>query len=143
MNDKIVIRLVVKDDYPRGKALWDGYNAVLTGRHGATELPRLEITQMTWSRFFDGCEPMQAPCSREFGGLLGLCALSVPRSTIQIGPTCYLQDLFTAEEAGQRCVGDALIDLGSRVRSGKAGSPRVYCRWQTHERTRWSPCGLR
>jgi GNAT superfamily N-acetyltransferase len=52
------------------------------------------------------------------------------RTTIQIAPTCYLQDLFTAPEARGKGVGRALI---SRVyeHARISGVPRVY--WQTHE----------
>ncbi|MGI9089620.1 MAG: GNAT family N-acetyltransferase, partial [Gemmatimonadaceae bacterium] len=52
------------------------------------------------------------------------------RSTIQIAPTCYLQDLFTIEEARGKGVGRALINA-VYARALEAGSPRVY--WQTHE----------
>ena len=65
MNDKIVIRMLMKDDYSSWKALWDRYNAFY-GRHGTTELPP-EITQMTWSRFFDAYEPMHALVAESSG----------------------------------------------------------------------------
>jgi GNAT superfamily N-acetyltransferase len=128
VNDKVVIRMLVKDDYPSWKILWDGYNAFY-GRHGATELP-LETTQMTWSRFFDAYEPMHALVAEGSGGLLGLAHFLFHRSTIQIGPTCYLQDLFTAEEARGKGVARALINAVYEY-AREAGSPRVY--WQTHE----------
>ena len=128
MDNKIVIRMLVKDDYRSWKVLWDGYNAFY-GRRGATELAP-EITQMTWSRFFDAYEPMHALVAESSGGLLGLAHFLFPRSTIQIGPACYLQDLFTAEEARGKGVGRALIDSVYEY-ARKAGSPRIY--WQTHE----------
>ena len=52
------------------------------------------------------------------------------RSTTMIGPTCYLQDLFTAEHARGTGVGRALIEAVYQ-RAGSAGSSRVY--WLTHE----------
>ena len=85
---------------------------------------------MTWSRFFDAYEPIRALVAESSGGLLGLTHFLFHRSTIQIGPTCYLQDLFTAEEARGKGVGGALINSVYEY-AGKAGSPRVY--WQTHE----------
>jgi GNAT superfamily N-acetyltransferase len=128
VNDEIVIRPVVKDDYAGWKILWDGYNAFY-GRHGATALPA-ETTQMTWSRFFDAYEPMHALVASSPGRLLGLAHFLFHRSTTQVGPACYLQDLFTVEEARGTGVGRALINaVYERARS--AGSPRVY--WQTHE----------
>lgn len=123
-----MIRTVVRDDYPEWNVLWEGYNAFY-GRHGATALP-LEITQMTWSRFFDAYEPMHALVAEGSGKLLGLAHYLFHRSTIQIHPACYLQDLFTLEQARGKGVGRALIaEVDERARS--AGCPRVY--WHTHE----------
>jgi GNAT superfamily N-acetyltransferase len=47
-----------------------------------------------------------------------------------IGPTCYLQDLFTTEQARGKGVGRALIQ-GVYDKARAAGCTRVY--WQTHE----------
>src|ERR1700687_6051648 len=110
MNDKIVIRMLVKDDYSSWNALWDAYNAFY-GRHGASGLTPTLVAE--------------GSC-----GLLVLAHFLFHRSTIQIDPTCYLQDLFTAEEARGKGVGRALIDSVYEY-ARKAGSPRVY--WQTHE----------
>jgi GNAT superfamily N-acetyltransferase len=52
------------------------------------------------------------------------------RSTIQVDPTCYLQDLFTKESVRGGGVGRALIEAVFEV-ARVAGSPRVY--WLTHE----------
>ena len=50
-----------------------------------------------------------------------------------IAPTCYLQDLFTAESARGQGIGRALIEaVYERARA--AGASRVY--WQTHETNR-------
>jgi GNAT superfamily N-acetyltransferase len=110
--------------------LWDGYNAFY-GRSGSTAL-RPEITQMTWSRFFDAYEPVNALVGEDSGSgeLLGLAHYLFHRSTTQIAPTCYLQDLFTAEAARGRGVGRALIEAVYE-RAAAANAGRVY--WQTHE----------
>jgi GNAT superfamily N-acetyltransferase len=128
VNDQVTIRAAVKDDFPQWKPLWDGYNAFY-GRAGKTALPP-EVTQMTWSRFFDAYEPMHAMVAEGSGQLLGLVHFLFHRSTTQIAPTCYLQDLFTVEEARGKGVGRALITAVYQ-RALAAGSPRVY--WQTHE----------
>jgi GNAT superfamily N-acetyltransferase len=119
---------VVKEDFPAWKLLWDGYNAFY-GRSGPTALPE-EITQMTWSRLFDAYEPVHALVAESAGELLGLAHFLYHRSTIQLGPSCYMQDLFTLEAARGKGVGRALINAICE-RAGQEGSPRVY--WQTHE----------
>jgi GNAT superfamily N-acetyltransferase len=108
--------------------LWDGYNAFY-GRHGPTALPS-EITRTTWQRFFDAYEPVHCLIAERDRQLLGLAHYIFHRSTIQIAPTCYLQDLFTSVAARGRGVGRALIEaVYGRARSANCG--RVY--WQTHE----------
>jgi GNAT superfamily N-acetyltransferase len=62
--------------------------------------------------------------------LLGLTHYLFHRSTTSIEPTCYLQDLFTAEAARGKGVGRALIN-GVYDAARLAGARRVY--WQTYE----------
>jgi GNAT superfamily N-acetyltransferase len=125
---QINVRDVTPRDFSAWKVLWDGYNAFY-GRAGSTAL-RPEITQMTWSRFFDAYEPVNALVAEDSGELLGLAHYLFHRSTTQIAPTCYLQDLFTSEAARGRGIGRALIEaVHERATAAKAG--RVY--WQTHE----------
>ena len=128
MTQPIEIRSVRTEDYPAWSVLWDGYNAFY-GRSGETALPQ-EVTQMTWTRFFDEYEPMHALVAERSGELLGLVHFIYHRSTILIAPTCYLQDLFTSDAARGQGVGRALIHAVYE-RAKAAGSPRVY--WQTHE----------
>jgi GNAT superfamily N-acetyltransferase len=123
-----IIRPVMRDDYDQWLPLWDGYNAFY-GRAGATALPR-EVTEMTWSRFFDAYEPVHALVAESGGRLIGLTHYLYHRSTTAIAPSCYLQDLFTSEAARGRGVGRALIE-GVYERAQAAGAGRVY--WQTHE----------
>jgi GNAT superfamily N-acetyltransferase len=128
MTRAIEVRSARRDDFPAWKELWDGYNAFY-GRSGATALP-LEVIQTTWARFFDEDEPMHALVAESDGRLLGLTHFLYHRSTIQVNPTCYLQDLFTTQAARGRGVGRALIEAVYQ-RAQAAGAGRVY--WQTHE----------
>ena len=124
----LTIRPVMRDDFASWMPLWEGYNRFY-GRSGPTALAP-EITQMTWSRFFDAYEPMHAWVAERDSTLLGLAHFLYHRSTTMIAPACYLQDLFTAEAARGQGVGRALIEAVYR-HAAEAGSPRVY--WHTHE----------
>jgi GNAT superfamily N-acetyltransferase len=123
----VIIRTVDRQDYPQWLPLWDGYNNFY-GRSGPTALPA-EITQMTWARFFDAYEPVHALVAQREKKLVGLVHYIFHRSTTLIGPTCYLQDLFTDESLRGKGIGRALIE-GVYERARVAGAGRVY--WLTH-----------
>jgi GNAT superfamily N-acetyltransferase len=126
--NRITVRALAREDFEQWNILWDGYNAFY-GRSGVTALP-LEITNMTWARFFDAYEPVHAMVAESAGELLGLTHYLFHRSTIQIEPSCYLQDLFTLPAARGRGVGRALIEAVYE-RARLVGVTRVY--WHTHE----------
>jgi GNAT superfamily N-acetyltransferase len=128
LSEPVEVRPVQRADFPDWKQLWDGYNAFY-GRVGDTALAP-DITLMTWARFFDVYEPMHALVAAVSGRIVGLTHFLYHRSTIQIPPTCYLADLFTADAVRGRGVGRALISA-VYAHAKRAGSPRVY--WQTHE----------
>ena len=124
MSQRLTVRPVAPTDLAQWEALWEGYNTF----YERTVPP--EITRVTWSRFFDASEPVHALVAEKDRRLLGLVHYLFHRSTTLIGPTCYLQDLFTTEAARGQGVGRALIEsVYERARTG--GSLRVY--WQTHE----------
>ena len=125
MSNSLIVRSVLPTDFAQWQPLWAGYNLF----YGRPALPA-EITQMTWSRFFDAYEPVHALVAEKDGQLVGLVHYLFHRSTIQIQPTCYLQDLFTDQAVRGKGVGRALIEAVYE-RARIAGSPRVY--WQTHE----------
>lgn len=128
LTNTITIRPVLSTDFPAWSMLWEGYNAFY-GRSGPTALAP-EITRMTWSRFFDGDEPVHAMVAECDGRLLGLAHYLFHRNTIMISPDCYLQDLYTSEAARGHGVGRRLIEAVG-VRAREAGATRVY--WHTHE----------
>ena len=129
--NQIIIRPVARDDFDAWKLLWDGYNAFY-GRQGPTALAD-EITRTTWSRFFDAYEPVHALVAQDTVKVIGLAHYLFHRSTIQIAPTCYLQDLFTSEAVRGKGVGRQLIEAVYE-RASAVGAGRVY--WQTHQSNR-------
>lgn len=124
MPAKSIIRSAVPADFEQWLPLWEGYNTFYK-----RTVP-LEVTRMTWSRFFDAYEPMHAIVAERDGKLLGLVHYLFHRNTAMLGPTCYLQDLFTAAETRGQGIGRALIEAVYE-RAQAAGSPRVY--WMTQE----------
>jgi GNAT superfamily N-acetyltransferase len=127
MSAAVHIRFVTRGDYAEWLPLWEGYNEFYK-RFGATALPDA-VTQVTWARFFDAYEPMHAMVAEAGGRLVGLVHYLFHRSTITIEPTCYLQDLFTAEAARGKGVGRALIEAVYE-QARLAGVVQVY--WRTH-----------
>ena len=76
---------------------------------------------------------LEAPARRLVmggGKVVGIVHYIYHRSTWTVGNYCYLQDLFTAEEARGRGVARALIEA-VYDRAKAAGASRVY--WLTHE----------
>lgn len=126
--DGCTVRAVKREDFPHWLPLWQGYNAFY-GRSGDTALAAA-ITASTWSRFFDGSEPVFARVAESAGRIIGLAHYLFHRSTIHIEPICYLQDLFTAEQQRGSGVGTALI-LSVRDEAHAAGVKRLY--WHTQE----------
>ncbi|MBJ9756497.1 GNAT family N-acetyltransferase [Burkholderia cepacia] len=124
----LTVRAVAENDYDQWLPLWDGYNRFY-GRFDDTALP-MRITQLTWSRFFDGYEPVHAFVAERDGKLVGLVHFLYHRSTTHAGPVCYLQDLFTLDSERGKGVGRALIEaVYDTARAHRA--ERVS--WQTHE----------
>lgn len=128
MSDNLSVRFVRRGDFDKWLPLWDGYNAFY-GRAGPTALAP-DITQATWSRFFDPAEPVHALVAERGAELVGLAHYLFHRSTTLLAPICYMQDLFTAQAARGQGVGRRLIEAVYECARG-AGSARVY--WQTHE----------
>jgi len=128
MSLNLTIRPVEPKDFEQWLTLWVGYNKFY-GRSGPAALAP-EITQLTWTRFFDAYEPVHALVAESDGRLLGITHYLYHRSTVAIGPICYLQDLFTVESARGKGVARALINA-VYTQAKLDGALRVY--WQTHE----------
>ena len=130
MSD-LEVRGIEEGDRAQWQALFAAYNAFY-GRVGPTALPD-KVVETTWQRLFDPAEPVHALVAEHGGQLVGLAHYLFHRSTTQIQPTCYLQDLYTSERSRGAGVGRKLI-LAVYGRALASGSPKVY--WQTHETNR-------
>jgi GNAT superfamily N-acetyltransferase len=120
-----VIRALEPRDRDAWAVLWAGYNAFY-GR------PSLDpaITDASWRRFLDPGERMHAVVAEHEGAVVGLAHFLFHRSTTSITDTCYLQDLFVAEQVRGRGHARALIEaVREHARAG--GATRFY--GHTHE----------
>jgi len=124
VTEPFIVRPVVRADRGQWDPMWEAYNAFYDRTLAA------EITQTTWARFFDGCEPLHALVAQQGDRLLGLVHYLFHRSTIAVGPTCYLHDLFTQPDVRGQGVGRALIEA-VHARAAEAGATRVY--WLTRD----------
>ncbi len=128
MSTETEIREARPDDFEQWLPLWEGYNEFYQ-RRGPTAVP-MDVTRLTWSRFFDHYEPMHCLVAERESRLIGMVHYIFHRNTTMVGPTCYLQDLFASKEARGQRVGRALIE-GVYAKATAVGSTRVY--WMTHE----------
>ena len=126
MPNSTLLRPIERSDYAGWRPLWDGYNRFY-GRHGPTALPEA-ITATTWDRFFARHEPVHGIVAEQAGRLIGIAHYLFHRSTTRLTDVCYLQDLYTAEDARGRGIGRQLIHAVYAAATA-AGSGRVY--WQT------------
>jgi GNAT superfamily N-acetyltransferase len=120
----IECRPLRRDERGAWEPLFAGYQAFYQVALGDA------VVETTWGRFHDPAEPVFAAGAFEDGRLLGIVHFVFHRSTWMIGPTCYLQDLFTIPDARGRGVGRRLIEY-VYAQAADAGATRVY--WLTHE----------
>ncbi len=120
----IQIRPFRSGDREAWEPLWQGYLTFYK-----STVPS-EVTDTTWRRLNDAAEPIHGLAAVLDGRIVGIVHYIFHRSTWTTGDYCYLQDLFTAEEARGRGAGRALIE-GVYERAQAQGASRVY--WLTHE----------
>jgi GNAT superfamily N-acetyltransferase len=125
MSETLLVRPIERADYAGWRPLWDGYNRFY-GRHGPSALPE-SISEATWERFLSREEPVHALVAELDGSVIGIAHYLFHRSTTRLNDVCYLQDLFTAEEARGRGVARQLINAVYEA-ARAAGSSRVYWR---------------
>jgi GNAT superfamily N-acetyltransferase len=121
---EITIRPLLRTDRAQWEPLWQGYLAFYK-----TSVPD-DVTELTFARFFDEAEPMHALVAERDGKVVGIVHYIFHRSTWTKGPYCYLQDLFTREDARGGGVGRKLIEAVYE-RAKEQGASRVY--WLTQE----------
>ncbi|MCU1257278.1 MAG: family acetyltransferase [Bryobacterales bacterium] len=120
----MIVRSLQGTDRAAWQTLWRAYQDFY---HAA---PHAETMELTWRRFHDPEQPIYALGADIDGRLVGIVHYLFHLSTWTPGPYCYLQDLYTAEDARNRGVGRALIEAVYDA-AKRAGASRVY--WLTRE----------
>jgi len=124
MPNETVIRALRAEDRAEWEVLWKGYQIFYK-----TDIPS-DVTELTWARFHDPEEPMHALGAFVDGHLEGIVHYIFHRSCWTKGDYCYLQDLFTRQNARGKGIGRQLIEA-VRGAAAAAGASRVH--WLTHE----------
>jgi GNAT superfamily N-acetyltransferase len=120
----ITIRALSRTDRAQWETLWQGYLTFYQ-----TSLAD-DVTDLTFARFCDEAEPMYALVAEQEGEIVGIVHYIFHRSTWTKGPYCYLQDLFTRDDARGGGIGRKLIEAVYE-RAKAQGASRVY--WLTQE----------
>ncbi len=119
----IAIKPLTSADFEAWLPLWQGY---LTFYKSA--LPD-EQTRLTWSRIHNSDVPMHAFGAFEDGRLIGFTIYLFHLSSWASASYCYLEDLFTSEDARGKGAAAALIEAVADDAAAK-GAAKLY--WQTH-----------
>lgn len=118
--NRLIIRPLKFDDFPRWLPLWDGNN--LGQRDEA-------VTAETWSRL---CDPentqVNGLCAEMSGEMMGIVHYILHPTTGQINPVCYMQDVYVGTEHRRRGVGRRLVDEVTQI-GQKENWARMY--WLT------------
>lgn len=121
---EVEVRPVSADDHAAWLPLWQGYQ-----RFYMTEIPA-EASEMSWQRFLDPNEPINAALAWHDGQAIGLVHWVYHRSTWTVGDYCYLQDLFIDKNVRSNGCGRQLIEF-VYAQAQQANCSRAY--WLTHE----------
>jgi GNAT superfamily N-acetyltransferase len=118
------IRPIEADDFKQWLPLWQGYLTFYKSALGDAQ------TQLTFNRLLDQTVPMHGFVAEEAGKLIGFTVFLYHLSSWGPVSYCYLEDLFTSEEARGKGVAAALIDAVAGHAKAQ-GATKLY--WQTHE----------
>jgi GNAT superfamily N-acetyltransferase len=119
------IRPLRPEDRTHWDVLWQGYLDFYEAK-----VPP-DVTDFTWARLMDSGKSILGFCAaRDDGTLLGIVHYLYHPVTWSTGVRCYLEDLFTAQDARGQGVGRALIEAVYQA-ADERGADQVYWLTQT------------
>jgi ribosomal protein S18 acetylase RimI-like enzyme len=120
----ILVRAAREDEFETWYPLWRGYQAFYK-----TDIP-IEVSRVTWQRFFSPTEPMYCDLVEVDGVVQGMVHSIDHRSCWTVEKSCYLQDLFVAPTQRGQGLGRRLIE---HVYAQAKARGCVKVHWLTHE----------
>jgi ribosomal protein S18 acetylase RimI-like enzyme len=102
MNNKLIIRPLVYNDFPNWLPLWDGNN--LGQRDEAA-------TTQTWERLSDPENTqVNGLCAVRGETMIGIVHYILHPTTGSIDPVCYMQDVYVAPQERKKGIGKKLVE---------------------------------
>ena len=120
----VQIQYARESDYQQWQVLWEAYQHFYKVELGD------DVTEKTWSRFFNNVHPVFCLMARDGDKILGFAHFVFHESTWSTTQYCYLEDLYVVNEVRGRQVGKQLIDYLSNIAKTQ-NCTRLY--WHTHE----------
>ncbi len=121
----LTIRPLTANDKPVWHELWQGYLTYYRTTITA------EVTELTWNRLMDADFAIHGlGAVNAEGKLIGIVHYLFHPVTWSAEPRCYLEDLFTAEQARNTGAGRALIQAVAEAARDK-GASELY--WLTED----------
>lgn len=124
----IEIKPLANDEFDVWLPLWKGYQVFYE-----SVIPD-DATASTWEKIHDADDPINAFGAYLDGKLVGIVHYIFHRNTWTVNDTCYLNDLFTDNEARGKGVGRALIEAVYAAAKEKE-CECVYWLTQDHNKT--------
>ncbi|MCU9951723.1 GNAT family N-acetyltransferase [Pseudomonas sp. PDM13] len=123
----ISVRPVKPEDFDKWAEYWGKYQEF----YGVDLSP--EVTRMTWARFFDEREPVQAAVATDGEHIFGFVNFVFHRSTWAVNDFCYLEDLYVSPSVRGQKIGKTLIEY-VQGQARERQCDRLY--WHTQESNR-------
>ena len=121
---EIKVRSARDGEFEAWYPLWRGYQAFYK-----VDIP-IEVSRVTWQRFFSPTEPMHCAVVEVDGVVCGMVHSIDHRSCWTTEPSCYLQDLFVEPAHRGQHLGRKLIEH-VYAKAKARGCVKVH--WLTHE----------
>ncbi len=119
--NRVVIRPLKFEDFPRWLPLWDGNNL---GQRDET------VTAETWSRLIDPDNTqVNGLCAEMNDDMMGIVHYILHPTTGNINPVCYMQDVFVSPDHRRKGIGKRLVEKVTVIGKEEKWA-RMY--WLTH-----------